>query len=179
MNTKIYKILLDYQFAIIDVAEEELDSLFSFDEGSVDLEKYHLNWLTNESSEIPNISIIIAEFICCNSKAKTSIEGHEDSLAFTPLRIGESVFYSISQIPVLKERINLRASKVKRFSDGDIMEITSPVFNEGDYPFLFKTDLTDGTFFCTEKFKHIIDNNGLTGLIFEECKVKSKSWLFN
>lgn len=77
---------------------------------------------------------------------------------------------------MVKDALNLKKSKVTRFSDGEIMTVDEPVFLPKEYPLLFKIEEQSGAYYCTEEFKDYVQSNKYTGLLFTECKIKSKSW---
>jgi len=79
-------------------------------------------------------------------------------------------------VEYLDNCLNIKKSKIKRFSNGDVMEVTLPVLLPREYPILFRITEMPSVFFCTNVFKEFIENNSITGVIFEECPVKSKSW---
>lgn len=80
-------------------------------------------------------------------------------------------------IPILEGVLNIKQSKIKYFSTGEIMEVKRPVFISTDFPPLFRTYETDNALFCTGTFKDTVTQNGLTGLLFQTCKIESESWL--
>lgn len=175
---KIYKISCDYKFALGDIVKSSQDVEFlSLDSETVDLlDKFNFDWSTNESSALPNITIIVSELFCLDEKSTKKLIQHLNGIHFNPILIGKERFTSLSNIPTMENVLDLKSSKVKLFSTGDIMEITHPVFKNQYYPNLFKIDEIGRQFYCSEELKNVIIFNNLTGIIFHECKVKSKSW---
>lgn len=175
---ELFKLLFNFDYALADIVESynDTNSLDVNSETPELLENFRYDWVTEDSTLIPDIAIIMSELFCIDDKALIVLNPYIDDLVQTSISIGKELFYSISNIPVLKDSLNLKLSKIKYFSTGDIMEVGKPVFNERNYPNLFKTAEIPGSFFCSEDLmKAVIDNN-LTGITFEECKVKSKSW---
>ena len=72
----------------------------------------------------------------------------------------------------------MKKSRITRFSNGDIMEISSPVLLPNDYAPLFRVMEMSSSYFCTDIFKNIVEENKLTGLLFEEIRVKPTKFLF-
>lgn len=175
---KLFKISTDYNYALADIAESYNgeDSLSLTSETSKLLNKFRYVWLTEDSTVTPNIAIIMSELFCVDEKSFTDLRPYLPDFIPTAILIEKDTFFSLSNIPVMKDSLNLKSSKIKYFSTGDIMDVTKPVFNEQNYPNLFKIEEIIGSFFCSEELKNAIIANNLRGIIFEECKVKSKSW---
>ena len=175
---KLFRISIDYSYAFADIFESNngADSLSLTSESSELLKKFRYGWITEDSTVTPDITIIMSELFCVDEKTLTELRSYLLNLTPNTIIIGKDTFYSLSNIPVLKDTLNLKTSRIKYFSTGDIMEVIKPVFNERDYPNLFKSEEVTGSFFCTEDLKNAIVDNNITGIIFEECKVKSKSW---
>ena len=174
----IYHINLNFDYAVGNIVKEESNASFlELNSESISLLKaFKFDWNTEDSSAIPNLTLIMSELFCCDIVASELLKDIMGTIQFNNLFIGDNQFFSISNIPIKKNAINLKASKVKYFSTGDIMEIEKWVFNQDEYPPIFKAEEMPGVFFCTEIFKDTIEKNHLTGLIFTECKIKSKSW---
>lgn len=175
---KLFKISIDFNYATADIfksfGEENSISLSS---ETVDLlKRFQYVWNTEESTITPNISIIMGKLFCIDEKSINYLSSYLNSTRLLEIKIGNDLFYLLANIPEMKDSLNLKSSKIKYFSTGDIMEVTSPVFKEQNYPHLFRIDEIPSTFFCSEDFMNIVIANNLTGIIFEECKVKSKSW---
>lgn len=176
---KIYRIELDGNYALADIVES-LGSTSSLDltPNSVELfSSFRYGWITEESAVTPDVYIIMSEMFCCKKNKSTVLERLLPMLSKSLIKVGEIdsiVFYNI---PSVSNAINLRSSKVSKFNNGDIMSIDTPVFNRHDYPLLFTVPEMDGVFFCTENFVEAIDSDHLTGLKFQECRIKSKFWL--
>ncbi|MDE6091187.1 MAG: hypothetical protein K2G41_10870 [Duncaniella sp.] len=175
---KLFKISTDYNYALADIAEsyDATDSLILTSETTELLKNFRYDWITEDSTLIPNIAIIMSELFCLDEKAVTELRPYLSDLILSAILIRKDTFYSLSNIPILKGSLNLKSSKIKYFSTGDIMDVTKPVFNEQNYPSLFKTEELIGSFFCSEDLMNTITANNLTGILFEECKVKSKFW---
>lgn len=175
---KLYKISIDYSYALADIFESNngADSLSLTSETSELLNNFRYGWITEDSAATPDIAIIMSELFCVDEKTFTELRPYLLNLIPNTIIIGKDTFYSLSNIPFMKDTLNLKSSKIKYFSTGDIMEVSKPVFNERNYPNLFKVDEIPGSFFCSEDLMNAIVANNLTGITFEECKVKSKSW---
>lgn len=174
----IYKISFDYNYAFADIVESRngADSL----ELSIDnlemLKDFRYDWLMDESDVIPVFVIIISELLGCSEEISHLITEICPNIVLHPILIGSKKFNIQSNIVVYQDRLNLKKSKITRFSNGDIMEISNPVLLPGEYCPLFRLEEIPSTYFCTEEFKNMVESNNLSGLKFEECKVKSKSW---
>lgn len=174
----IYKISFDYKYAFADIVESKngADSL----ELSIDnldmLSDFRYDWLTTESDKIPNFVIIISELFGCSEEISHLITKLCPNIILHPIVIGRKVFCINSNIPVYKDRLNLKKSKVTRFSNGDIMEVSKPVLLPGEYCPLFRLEEIQSSYFCTDDFTKMVESNNLLGLKFEECQIKSKSW---
>lgn len=175
---KIFQLNFDFAYALADVvnADGKVDILDITSENTNLLSKLQFDWTMTESSIIPDIAIIVSELLCCNTNGLPIIERVLPTVKPFEIYVGKNQFYSLFNISNQKGKLNLKSSKIKYFSTGDIMEIEKPVFNQGEYPSIFKVEEMPGVFFCTEIFKDTIEKNHLTGLIFTECKIKSKSW---
>lgn len=175
---KIYKLSINFDYALADIVENynDADSLSLTSETIDLLNDFRFDWNTDDSHLIPNIAIIMSKLLCFDIISWDEVRSLLPDNGITQISIGNKPFISLSNIPVLRGALNLKSSKLKYFSTGDIMEITSPVFNEREYPNLFKVEEIYGSFFCTDELKNTIVSNNLTGLKFEECRLKSKSW---
>ena len=178
MDDKIYLIRLNYDFAIADIVESmnNADSLELTSETPDKLKNFKFNWLTNESEIIPDSVIIISELIGGNSKFTSIIKAVSRNLHANHRKIGNETYDVFSNITTYEKRLNLRRSKITRFSNGDIMDIKVPILLPGEYNPIFKLEEMPSTYFCTSQFKDVYEKERLTGFVFEECKVKSKSW---
>lgn len=175
---RLFQISFNFNYALADIVESynSADSLSLTSETLELLKYFRYDWITDDSILIPDIAIIVSELFCLNGKALTVLKPYLFDLFPTIISIGKETFYSLSKIPVLENALNLKSSKIKYFSTGDIMEITKPVFKKQQYPNIFKVGEIGGSFFCSENFKNAIIANNVTGIIFKECKVKTKSW---
>ncbi len=175
---RLFKVNFNFDYALADIVEtyNDADSLALTSETTDLLENFRYGWLTDDSTVIPDIAIIMSELFSVNEKALTELGSYLLDLKSNAISIGKDIYYSLSNIPTLKDSLNLKSSKIKYFSTGDIMEIEKPVFNEGNYPNIFKVEEIFGQFFCTNVLMNAIVTHNLTGVTFEECKVKSKSW---
>lgn len=174
----IYQIDFDYKFALADVKSsvDGADSLEFSQERPELIEKFKYDWVTDESELIPDFVVIMSELLGCKTEVKSKIEEMSQSFKFHDLKIGDMDYVAFINIQILKNCINIKKSKVVKFSNGDIMEIANPVFLPGEYPLLFKVENMPSTFFCSQDFKDFVETNSYTGLRFKECVVKSKSW---
>lgn len=174
----IYKISFDYNYAFADIVESRngADSLELSIDNLETLMDFRYDWLTDESNVTPDFVIIISELLGCAKKNSHFITKLCPNIVLHPILIGSKEFNIQSNIPVYQDRLNLKKSKITRFSNGDIMEISNPVLLSSEYSPLFRLEEIPSTYFCTELFKNMVESNNLTGLKFEECKVKSKSW---
>ena len=139
------------------------------------LSKFKFSWDTEESDLIPNITIIMFRLLCIDHIGIEKMHTVLENWTLAPMEIQGRRYYSFTSIPILSGAINHKSSKITYFSTGDIMDIVKPVFNDGDYPLIFKIEEADGTLFCTDVLCDAILAHNLTGVKFTECKVKSKS----
>ncbi len=177
---EIYQISFDYSYALADVVESlnGADSLELCAERPELMDKFRYGWLTNESTKIPDFVIIMSTMLGCKVEIFKDIKNLFSNLVITPIpiKVGTDDYVLFSNIPILSDHLNLKKSKITRFSNGDIMEIPTPVFLLGNYPSLFKVKEMPSTYFCTQESKSLIDGRSYTGLLFEVRKIKSKSW---
>ena len=118
----------------------------------------------------------MSNMLGCRAEISKDVKNLFPSLALHPIKVGTDDYILFSSIPILSDHLNLKKSKITRFSNGDIMEIPTPVFLPSDYPILFKVEEMPSAYFCTQEFKDLIDGRSYTGLLFEVRKIKSKSW---
>ena len=175
---EIYQLSFDYSYALADVVESPngADSLELCAERPELMDKFKYGWLTNESTLIPDFVIIMSNMLGCKVEISKKVRQLFPSLALNPIKVGTDDYVLFSNIPILSDHLNLKKSKIMRFSNGDIMEVPMPVFLPGNYPILFKVKEMPSTYFCTQEFKDLIDGHSYTGLLFDVRKIKSKSW---
>ena len=168
----------DYSFAQADIVESlnGADSLELSSNNPEMLVNFKFSWLTNESGIIPDFDIVNSDLLVCNSCGRKVISSLSAKVSFSEIKIENNPYYLCSYIPVLCNCINVKKSIIKKFSNGDIMEISSPVLLPNDYPNFFCLEDMPTIYFCSQKFKTAVSENNLTGLLFEECPIKSKSW---
>lgn len=174
----IYELIFNYNYAVADVIEslQGADSLELCAERPDLYDSFKYGWLTNESEIIPDFVIIMSKLIGCRADISATIKELIPKQELHPIKIEDKDYLLLSYIPILSARLNLRKSKITRFSNGDIMDITSPVFLPNDYPILFRIEEMPSSYFCTQEFKQMVDSSNYNGLLFEECRIKSKSW---
>lgn len=176
----IYQLSFDYSYALADVVESPngKNSLGLCAERPELMDKFKYEWFTNESTKIPDFVIIMSTMLGCKVEISNEVKNLFSNLVLNPIpiKIGTEDYALFSNIPILSDHLNLKKSKITRFSNGDIMEILTPVFLPGTYPILFKVEEMPSTYFCTQELKDLIDGHSYTGLLFEVCKIKSKSW---
>lgn len=175
---EIYQLSFDYSYALADVVESlnGADSSELCAERPDMISKFKYGWLTNESTLIPDFVIIMSNLLGCKAEISKEVKNLFLSLALNPIKVGTDDYVLFSNIPILSDHLNFKKSKITRFSNGDIMEIPTPVFLPGDYPILFKVAEMPSAYFCTQELKDLIDGHSYTGLLFEVRKIKSKSW---
>ncbi len=174
----IYELNFNYDYAVADVIEslKGVDSLELCAERPDLYDCFKYGWLTNESDIIPDFVIIMSRLIGCRTAISAAIKELIPNQELHPIKIGDKDYLLLSYIPILSARLNLKKSKIKKFSNGDIMEITAPVFLPDEYPILFGIEEMPSSYFCTQEFKQMVDSLNYRGLLFEECRIKSKSW---
>ena len=175
---KIYQLSFDYSYALADIVESfnGADSLELCAEKPDLMNKFRYRWLTDESTKIPDFVLIMSNILGCKAEISTDVRNLIPSLTLNPIKVETDNYVLFSNIAVLSDCLNLKKSKVTRFSNGNIMEIPSPVFLPSNYPLLFKVEEIPSAYFCTQEFKDSIDTHSYTGLLYEERKIKSKSW---
>ena len=178
---KIFKLNFNYSYAFADIVNNpnnvDLDDFFS--ESQPVLNELQYDWISNQSSIIPDIAIIRFNVLCCNPKALATFKPLLKDTTCSKILIGNKEYYAFVHLSQEDNKLNIKKSKIEYYSTGDIRDVIEPTFLPGDYNCLFQIPQLPFTIFCSETFKNAVDDNHLTGLIFEECKVKSKSWLFN
>ena len=176
---KIYQLSLDYSFSLADVIEtfDNADSLELCSEKPEMIKNFKYGWIMNESKIIPDFVLIMSSLLGCKYGFLKNIRKIIPSINFIPVKIDRDDYALFSNLPILENCVNIKKSKVSRFSNGDIMEISNPVFLPNDYPALFKVEEISSSYYCTEDFKNIITDNQYTGLMFNECNIKSKWWI--
>lgn len=175
---EIYQLSFDYSYALADIVEslDGADSLELCTERPDMISKFKYGWLTNESTLIPDFVVIMSNMLGCKAQISENIKALVPSIHKNPMKVGKDDYVLFSNVPILSNALNLKKSKITRFSNGDIMEIPTPVFLPGNYPILFKVEEMPSTYFCTQELKDLIDGHSYTGLLFEVRKIKSKSW---
>lgn len=175
---EIYQLSFDYSYALADVVEslDGADSLELCTERPELMDKFRYGWLTNESTKIPDFVIIMSNMLGCRTEISNEVKNLFSHLSLNPITVGIDNYVLFSEITTLSDCLNLKKSKITRFSNGDIMDVSTPVFLPSIYPILFKVKEMPSTYFCTQEFKNLIDAHLYTGLIFEGRKIKSKSW---
>lgn len=178
MKEKIFQIDVDYRYSLAEVVESNDEvGILDLSSQTIDLwEKFKYGWLTEESEIKPNCVIVFSELIGGDEHFSKAIQERFPLLQLKEVNVDNDKYRFIVAVPVLKGCINIRKSKVTRFSTGDIMEISNPVFFPGDYPCIFKVEELPSAFFCMESFKDVIDTNQLSGFVFVERKIKSNKW---
>ena len=175
---EIYQLSFDYSYALADVIESPngADSLELCAEKPELMDKFRYGWLANESTKIPDFIIITSNMVGCRTEISNEVKKSFSHLVLNPIMVGTDNYVLFSEITTLSDCLNLKKSKITKFSNGDIMDVPTPVFLPSSYPILFKVKEMPSTYFCTQEFKNLIDAHLYTGLIFEGRKIKSKSW---
>lgn len=175
---EIYNIKLDYRYAIGDIISNKTPDTIGMNLTENFLKGFlTFGWITKESPIIPDITIIASELFSLDRKARISLESLLSGQNLKGITIGDTSYVVTMDIPILQGVLNMKSSKITRFSTGDIMEVKEPVFLPKEFPPLFRTEYTDNAIFCNGTFKEEVQKNRLTGLIFNACKIQSSSWL--
>lgn len=177
-SDSIYRIHFDYKYALADIVESRngADSLELSSDTPELFESFRYDWQKDESLIVPDFVIIISELIGCSARVSNLLQNICPRISSYPISIGHDNYFIYSNIPQYSNCINWKKSKITRYSNGDIMEVTIPVLLPDDYYPLFRISDIPSTYFCTNAFRLMFEHNQLTGLKFEEIKVKSKSW---
>lgn len=174
----IWKIGFNYSFAFADICKSpeniDLDDVFASHDP--DLRNIKFGWIVNQSDIIPDIAIIRFNVICLNETAFNKLKTLFKNYSFKKITIGTDSYYAIFNLPEEQDKLNKKKSKIEYFSTGDILEVVKPVFLPGEYMTLFQIPEALYTVFSTQDFKDRVEENNLSGLNFEECAIKSKSW---
>lgn len=175
---KLYQLAFDYDYALADIIESlnGTDSLELSSDNSAMIKDFKYGWITTDSDQIPAFVLINMDLLGCKANISQIVCNLIPELERHPIKIVDDDYVLFSNISTISECLNLKRSKVTRFSNGDIMEISNPVFLPNNYPPLFKTEDMPTAYFCTQEFKDLLDNQSYTGLVLKECKIKSKSW---
>lgn len=178
MSKKIFQINFDFKYAYADIVESinNTSALDLSDETPELFSDFKYGWLTKESNIIPDTIVIMSEVLGFNEKGLSLVKDIIPSLSVNQISVGSHKYNMLCNLVRKNACLNLKKSKVKKLSNGDIMEIQNPVFYPGEYPTLFKVEEMPMSFFCTETFKDVIESNSISGLTFKECPIKSKSW---
>lgn len=175
---KLYQLSFDYAFALADVIEslDSSDSLELCPERPELIKCFKYGWIMKESTVVPDFVLIMSSLLGCKHRILGDVKNVTYNLNFTPVKISDDEYVVFSNLPILSDCINIKKSKVSRFSNGEIMEISNPVFYPKEYPALFKVKDIPSSYFCNEIFRDVIIDKQYTGLLFKECNIKSKSW---
>ena len=177
---KVYKISKDYRFAIADIVEckNGFDSLDLSPDTTELLNIFKYDWLTDESDIHPDFVYISLSLIGGSNNVSRIIQQVCHDIRLNPIKVGNNNIDVYSNIPEYSNCVNMKKSRITRFSNGDIMEISSPVLLPNDYAPLFRVMEMSSSYFCTDIFKNIVEEKKLTGFLFEEIRVKSTKFLF-
>lgn len=174
----IWKIVFNYEFAYADICANpynlDIDDFFA--SKNPDLNKIEFGWICNQSDVVPDIAIIRFNIICFSKKALDFLTTLLTGYIFTQIKISDDTYYAIFNLPEEENKLNKKKSKIEYFSTGDIREVVKPIFLPGEYKTLFQIPEALYTIFSTQDFKDKVEENNLSGLNFEECAIKSKSW---
>ena len=103
-----------------------------------------------------------------------------DFVEYLKIRVEDENYYALNILKSYDKLLNTGKSKMDYFSNGRIMGIDKYVFSEiSDLSPIFKITQLKISAFVTEEFKNIVEKEGLTGLVFEECEVVTKGWFGN
>ena len=176
--SKIYHMSFDYAFALADVKASlhGADSMELCSDRPELINEFEYDWVTDESEKVPDFCLVMSELLGCQTSMADSIKKLMESITTVNIKIGSSDYSIFINVPVITCALNLKKSKIVRFSDGEIMSVDEPIFLPNKYPMLFKIEEQSGAYYCTDEFKTYVESNKYTGLLFKECKVKSKLW---
>ncbi|MFJ1366977.1 hypothetical protein ACILDU_11125 [Capnocytophaga canimorsus] len=179
MNKCIYQISFDFSYALADISKQKGDvsSLDLFDDTPELIHQFDYDWITADSAVIPDLILIMSKLLGVSMKAYQIIESLLSGIESVDVELSNHKFKILTNIPLMTNTLNIRKSKITRFSTGDIMSIEIPIFLPRNYPPLFKIEEAPTSFFCSELLYKIIVNSNLTGWRFESRPIKSKSWL--
>ena len=175
---KIYQLSFDYGYALADIVESlnGADSLDLSSDNPAMMKNFKYGWITTDSEKIPDFVLFLGDLLGCRADISEIVSTLIPKLEPHLIKIGDDDYVLFSNILTISDSLNLKKSKVTRFSTGEIMEISNPVFLPNNYPPLFKVEDMPTNYFCTQEFKDLLDSQSYTGLELKECKIKSKSW---
>lgn len=179
MDKCIYQISFDFSYALADISKqkEDVSSLELFDDTPELIYEFDYDWVTEDSNIQPDLILIASKLLGIDAMAFHAIESFLSEIDTVEIEVSNRKFNILSNIPKLKGVLNMRKSKITRFSTGDIMSIDSPVFLPGDYPPLFKIEETPMNFFCSGLLFDEINKNALRGWRFSLCPIRKNTWL--
>lgn len=178
MSKYIYQISFDFSYAFADILKQKGDvsSLDVFDDTPELIQEFDYDWVTKDSDIIPDLILIMSKLPGVETNVYHMMEPFLPGIDTVEIALSNRKFKILTNIPCLGNTLNIRKSKVTRFSNGDIMSIESPVFLPGEYPALFKIEESPTSFFCSDSLFNEIKEKNLSGWNFSECTIKRKLW---
>lgn len=178
MSSNIYQIGFDFSYALADIAKQKSNicSIELFDNTPELFDQFEYEWNTEESTQIPNLILIMSKLLGVSSEYYSTIAHVVSPIKTKLVDIGGKSYNIFTEVRMIKSALNLRKSKLTRFSTGDILSVDSPVFLPQNYPPLFKIEEAPTTFFCSELLYDEIIANKLQGWKFKACPIKDDSW---
>lgn len=181
---EIYELKKDYNGYYEPVIEDE--QLMSLIEDNWGKKMKHLwvekeiKWFQDEeSSKIADIPLLLGTIPLCNEKVYTILlENNIKGIEFLPLLIEDKRFYIINPTPPIQGVLNKNRSKIRYSSDKKIEWIDKYVF----YPieldrYIFKIVEMYTSIFATNYFVDLVNKYNITGITFNKCSIKSKTFL--
>lgn len=140
-----------------------------------------LKWYDGINKPMCDFIFIYGFILVCNEKTYSILQRLDSikSNLFLPINVESQRYYIIKILSKEENVLNRRKSKIEYFSDKTIMSIREYVFK----PFhpqscLFKIEESCTSLFATDEFVYCVKSNDLTGMEFEECKMKKGLFSF-
>lgn len=174
---KIYELSFDYKYSVADIikSKDGTDFLDLSVSTPTIANNFMYGWLQGESEIIPDFICIMMNLWGCKSEITPHLKKLMPTINFQEIEVGNLKYTMFFNVPLLSGVLNLKKSSVSRLSNGDILRIKEAVFYPSDYPEIFIVEEMPSSCFCNEEFKKFIENK-FSGVLFKECKIKSKSW---
>lgn len=140
--------------------------------------KLKAEWIVLEDEEdlpIPDVAYINSFIPVCSQRVYDFLLNTEymNGNEFIPIKVEEENWYILNICTYYEKILNLRKSKISKYDDGSISWIFDFVFKkEIANESLFYLKEQPVSYFCTNTFVKLIEDNNIKGLNFVECKIK-------
>lgn len=139
--------------------------------------KIKATWIDDEDEElqIPDITFVNSFIPVFSEKAYNVVKDSEciQGNEFFTIDVEGETWYVLNICTCYEKILNLRKSKISKYDDGSISWIFEFVFKkEIANESLFYLKEQPVSYFCTNTFVKLIEDNNIKGLNFVECKIK-------